>query len=63
MRPGDAVGNDVIHNVIMGNAGGGIKVMDVGPHGTICGNVMRGNVGGDAVGTYEDTIGDPVAPC
>jgi hypothetical protein len=62
-RPGDAVDNDVLHNLITDNAGGGIKVMEYGPHGTICGNVMRGNVGGDAVGTYRDRIGDPTAAC
>ena len=62
-RPGDAVGNDVLHNVITDNARGGIKVQDPGPHGRICGNLMRGNVGGDAVGDYKDTIGDPTAPC
>jgi uncharacterized protein DUF1565 len=62
-RPGDAVDNDVVQNVIMDNARGGIKVMEPGPQGTICGNVMRGNVGGDAVGAYRDRIGDPTAAC
>ncbi len=61
--PGDAVGNAVIGNEITGNARGGIKVQEFGPHGQICGNTMSGNVGGDAVGTYKDQIGDPAAPC
>jgi hypothetical protein len=62
-RPGDAVGNNVLHNVITDNARGGIKVQEFGPHGRICGNLMRGNEGGDAVGAYKSTIGDPTAPC
>jgi hypothetical protein len=62
-RPGDAVDNDILHNVITDNARGGIKVMEFGPHGTVCGNVMRGNVGGDAIGTYKEMIGDPAAAC
>jgi hypothetical protein len=62
-RPGDAVGNSVVGNEIVDNARGGIKVQEFGPHGQICGNVMSGNVGGDAVGTYKDQIGDPTAPC
>jgi Right handed beta helix region len=61
--PGDAVDNDVQNNVITDNTGGGIKVQEFGPHGRICGNVMRGNVGGNAVGAYKDWIGDPTAPC
>lgn len=61
--PGDAVGNDIYDNRITNSARGGIKVMDAGPHGKVCGNTMNGNVGGNAVGTYKDTIGDPAAPC
>jgi hypothetical protein len=61
--PGDAVGNDVHHNVITHNARGGIKVQEFGPHGKICGNVMTANEGGNAVGTYKDQIGDPTAFC
>ncbi len=62
-RPGDAVGNDVRDNVISSNARGGIKVQDPGPHGRICGNVMRDNVGGNVVGDHAHRIGDPTAPC
>jgi parallel beta helix pectate lyase-like protein/uncharacterized protein DUF1565 len=61
--PGDAVDNDVHHNVITHNARGGIKVQDFGPHGKICGNVMFANEGGNAVGDYLDQIGDPTALC
>jgi hypothetical protein len=61
--PGDAVDNDIHHNVITDNARGGIKVQDFGPHGRICGNVMRDNVGGNAVGDHKEQIGDPTAPC
>jgi nitrous oxidase accessory protein NosD len=61
--PGDAVDNEIHHNVITDNARGGIKVQEFGPHGKICSNVMRDNVGGNAVGTYKDQIGDPTAPC
>jgi hypothetical protein len=62
-RPGDAVGNVVRNNVITDNARGGIKVQDPGPHGAICGNVMRNNTGGDVVGEFADRLGDPTAPC
>jgi len=62
-RPGDAVGTHVEHNVITDNAGGGIKVQDPGPHGRICGNLVRDNAGGAAVGAHAATIGDPTAPC
>ncbi|MHA6616778.1 right-handed parallel beta-helix repeat-containing protein [Pseudonocardia sp. DLS-67] len=62
-RPGDAVGNDVEHNLITDNARGGIKVQDAGPHGRICGNVMRGNAGGALVGANKDGMGDPTRPC
>lgn len=62
-RPGDAVGNTVHDNTITSNARGGIKVQDPGPHGRICGNVMRDNAGGDAVGDHAGRIGDPAAPC
>jgi hypothetical protein len=62
-RPGDAVDNDIEHNVITDNARGGIKVQEFGPHGRICGNLMRGNEGGNAVGAYKDRIGDPTAHC
>jgi hypothetical protein len=62
-KPGDAVGNDIYDNSITNNAKGGIKVMDAGPHGKVCGNNMSDNVGGNAVGTYKATIGDPTAPC
>jgi nitrous oxidase accessory protein NosD len=61
--PGDAVDNDIQFNTITDNARGGIKVQEFGPHGRICGNAMRDNVGGNAVGTYKDQIGDPTAPC
>jgi hypothetical protein len=61
--PGDAVDNDIHNNVITHNARGGIKVQEFGPHGKICGNVMHENVGGNAVGTYRDQIGDPTAIC
>jgi Protein of unknown function (DUF1565) len=62
-EPGDAVGNDIYDNTITDNARGGIKVQDAGPHGKVCDNEMRDNAGGDAVGTYKDTIGDPTRPC
>ncbi|GAA5109813.1 right-handed parallel beta-helix repeat-containing protein [Pseudonocardia adelaidensis] len=62
-RPGDAVDNDIEHNVITDNARGGIKVQDAGPHGRICGNVMRGNAGGEVVGTYAVTLGAATALC
>lgn len=62
-RPGDAVGTNVHDNVITANARGGIKVQDPGPHGRICGNVMRDNAGGHAVGDHAGSIGDPTAPC
>ncbi len=61
--PGDAVDNDIHNNVISHNARGGIKVQEFGPHGKICGNVMVGNEGGNAVGTHKDQIGDPTAIC
>jgi len=62
-RPGDAVGNAVEHNLITDNARGGIKVQDAGPHGRICGNVLRGNAGGDVVGAHKDGVEDPTRPC
>ncbi|MEV4411489.1 right-handed parallel beta-helix repeat-containing protein [Catellatospora sp. NPDC049609] len=61
--PGDAVGNDIYANTITDNARGGIKVQDAGPHGRVCGNVMRDNVGGDLVGTYAGQLADPTAAC
>ena len=36
----DGVGNDVIGNVLTGNAGYAIKVMRT-PQGTVCGNTIR----------------------
>ncbi|MGI5213667.1 DUF1565 domain-containing protein [Plantactinospora sp. CA-290183] len=62
-RPGDAIGNSVHGNVITDNARGGIKVQEPGSQGRICGNVMRDNVGGHAVGSYAAQIGDPTAAC
>jgi hypothetical protein len=62
-QPGDAIDNDIHNNLITHNARGGIKVQEFGPHGKICGNVMHENVGGNAVGTYPDQIGDPTAIC
>jgi hypothetical protein len=62
-RPGDAVDNDMFENVVTDNARGGIKVMDAGPHGKVCGNRMSGNVGGNVVGDFPASIGDPTAPC
>jgi hypothetical protein len=41
----------------------GALAMEFGPHGTVCGNAMRDNGGGSAVGTYKDLIGDPAAAC
>jgi hypothetical protein len=62
-EPGDAVDNDMFENVVTDNARGGIKVMDAGPHGKICGNRMSNNVGGNVVGDFPTSIGDPTAPC
>jgi uncharacterized protein DUF1565/parallel beta helix pectate lyase-like protein len=62
-RPGDAVNNDMFENVVTDNARGGIKVMDAGPHGKVCGNRMSNNVGGNVVGDFPTSIGDPTAPC
>lgn len=47
-RQGDAVGTTIHDNMIAHNARGGVKVQDPGPYGTICGNAMHDNMGGDA---------------
>jgi hypothetical protein len=62
-RPGDAVDNDIFENVITDSGRGGIKIMDAGPHGKVCGNRMSNNVGGNVVGDFPASIGDPTAPC
>jgi hypothetical protein len=62
-RPGDAVDNDIFENVITDSARGGIKIMDAGPHGKVCGNRMSNNVGGNVVGDFPASIGDPTARC
>lgn len=59
--PTDGVGNDIHSNVITGNGAGGIKFQAT-PQGLICGNLLSGNVGGDAVGTYAAQF-TPGAPC
>lgn len=57
---GDGVDNAVYHNTIVGNRGGGIKV--VRPRqGRLCGNELRDNAGGAVVG--QDGLPDPAAPC
>jgi hypothetical protein len=61
--PGDAGGNDVFDNVITNDAGGGIKLQDPGPQGKVCGNRMSGNAGGNVVGAFPNSIGDPTARC
>lgn len=57
----DGIGNDVYENAIRDNMAGGIKFM-ARPQGTVCGNFMSGNAGGDAVGTYRSEF-DPTATC
>ena len=59
--PSDGTNNEAYGNVITRNAGGGIKV-EAMPQGRLCGNVMSGNTGGDAVGTYG-TYYRPSQPC
>ena len=58
---GENINNDVYENTIRNNKKGGIKIMEV-PQGKICGNVMSGNVGGDAVGEYGEDF-NPSQSC
>lgn len=53
--------NDVYSNEIFGNQAGGIK-FQVDNQGTVCGNVMFDNNGGDNVGRYGDLY-TATAPC
>ncbi|MBI1863419.1 DUF1565 domain-containing protein [Candidatus Microgenomates bacterium] len=55
------INNDVYNNEITNSQTGGIKFQGQ-PQGIICGNIMSGNVGGDAVGTYKAQF-NPTAPC
>lgn len=57
----NGTGNDVYANTITGNGAGGIKFLVV-PQGTVCGNTMSGNTGGNAVGTYASQF-QPTATC
>lgn len=57
----DGIDNDVYDNVIYDNEKGGIKIQR-SPQGDICGNELRDNGGGDAVGTYGDDY-DPAEAC
>lgn len=57
----DGTGNNAYGNSITGNAMGGIKFQAT-PQGTVCGNTMASNVGGNSVGAYADLF-DPAAPC
>lgn len=53
--------NDAYGNTITNNAAGGIKFMNA-PQGTVCGNTMENNSGGNSVGTYMGQF-DPAGPC
>lgn len=57
----DGLNNHAYYNEITGNAAGGIKFQRT-PQGTICGNTMSGNTGGNAVGTYGSSF-NPTAAC
>lgn len=51
----DGIHNDIYGNIIRDNKQGGIK-FQIAPQGTICGNTMSGNSGGDAVGSAGDSF-------
>ena len=58
---GENINNEVYENTIRNNKKGGIKIMEI-PQGKICGNIMSGNGGGDAVGEYGEDF-DPTKGC
>lgn len=47
----DGINNDVYQNTLRDNRAGGIKLQRE-KQGKICGNIMSGNTGGDATGSY-----------
>ncbi len=57
----EGINNDVYGNTIRDNRGGGIKVQR-SPQRMICGNIMSGNNGGDATGSYASSV-KPTVPC
>lgn len=59
--PDQGIGNHIYGNNIHDNAAGGIKVMRQ-PQGSVCGNTMSNNTGGDVVGAFPLSI-SPTSPC
>lgn len=57
----DGINNQAYYNEITSNAAGGIKFQRT-PQGTICGNTMSGNTGGNSVGSYGSSF-TPTATC
>jgi peptidoglycan hydrolase-like protein with peptidoglycan-binding domain len=55
------VDNDIYENTIKNNKNGGIKFQET-PQGKVCENIMSGNTGGDAVGSYASNF-NPTASC
>lgn len=58
---GDGINNDAYGNKIFDNLSGGIKIQRT-PQNKICGNIMKGNQGGNTVGQFRKDF-NPTKPC